>query len=143
MRRSGVRSSSAPPYPRSPTVLRWAFLCLEGQCWRHSGQLSRERCPVQSAGFALFSASLLSFFSVCLASARDPMSSSDAGLWGCGWKWRLLHRLVPLQTGHCRAAASVSHSLHCLLVLLKLELDRALNGVQRMLTGAWYGGVRP
>lgn len=94
-----VRSPIAPPYPRSPTILRWAFLCLEGQCWRHSGRLSRERGPRHSAVFAPFPAYLLSFLSVCLASARDPTSWIGAGLQGGGWKWRLLHWLRP-ETGY-------------------------------------------
>ncbi len=72
MRRSGVRSSSAPPYPRSPTILRWAFLCLEGQCWRHSGPLSQERGLSRSAVLGRFSASLLSLFSAVLRSVLAP-----------------------------------------------------------------------
>lgn len=85
-----VRFPTAPPYSRSPTILCWAFLCPEGQCWRHFGQLSRERDLPRSAVFAPFPAYLLSFLSVCLASARDPISCGGAGLQGGGWKRRLL-----------------------------------------------------
>ncbi len=89
-----VRSPTAPPISRSPTILRWAFLCLEGLCWRHFGQSSQERGPPRSAVLSRFSASLLSLFSAVLrsVSARFLIWRGSAG------KWLALEIATPIAT---------------------------------------------
>ena len=80
---------------KSQPLSGWDFFCPERQCWRGSGPLPCARQPHDRASSCTFSASLLAVFSVCLASAFDPVSSIHAGLRGAGCEWQLLYRRRP------------------------------------------------
>ncbi len=135
MRRSGVRSSSSPPFTKIPTLIGWDFFCPFPQCWSGFGLWPRERQPLTRPCLGVFLASLSLFFSASLVSVHCPTSNNDAGLRVIGLIWPLLSR-SRTEIGECASAGScVTAKAGCLPATADWAGHTRLEDARRLCVG--------